>query len=199
MIKVSVIIPVYNAELTIKECIDSLIGQTIFKEMELIVVDDCSTDQSPIIVMDYEKKYPDNIVFICLDKNGGPGYARNVAMEYASGEYVGFVDSDDAVYPTMYEKLYDEAIRVNADFVDSGFYDQKNDKAIVFVSDELAGELTDKKRSSLIVVGGYICTKVFNKDFIDRGNIKFRNEYVLEDMDYMIECIARAERIGTVK
>ena len=199
MKKISVIIPMYNAEKTIKECLDSLVRQTIFKDMELIIVDDCSTDQSPAIVMNYEERYPDNTIIINLDKNGGPGNARNVAMEYASGEYIGFVDSDDAVYPTMYEKMYNEAVCTDSDFVDSGFFDQKNDKAIVFVSDELAGELNDKKRSSLIVVGGYICTKIFKKDFIDRYQIRFRNEYVLEDVDYLIECIARAQRIGTVK
>lgn len=199
MKKVSVIIPMYNAERTIKECLDSLVDQTMFKDMELIIADDCSTDNCPEIVMDYESEYPDNILFIRLDKNSGPGYARNAAMEYATGEYIGFVDSDDAVYPTMYEKMYNEAVKTDADYVDSGFYDQKNDKAIVYVSDALSGELDDKKRSSLIAVCGFICTKIFKKSFLDGFGVRFRNEYVLEDMDYLIECTARAIRIGTVK
>lgn len=199
MSKVSVIIPMYNSAKTIKECLESLVAQTIFPDMELIIVDDHSMDDSRDMVMEYEKLYPENIMLICLEENGGPGNARNVAMQYAAGEYIGFVDSDDAVAPTMYEKMYAEAIRSGSDFVDSGFYDQKNDKAIVFVSDELSGVLNDEKRSSLIVVGGYICTKIFKRSFLVSLGIAFRKEYVLEDMDYLIECTARAERISSVK
>ncbi len=199
MKKISVIIPMYNARQTIRECIESLIAQSFFSDLELIIVDDCSDDSSPDIIMEYENKYPDNILLIQLDKNAGPGNARNVAMEYASGEYIGFVDADDAVYPTMYERLYKEAVRTGADFVDSGFYDQKKDRAIVFVSDELAGELDDKKRSDLIVAGGFIWSKLFRKGFLIDKGIRFRNEYVLEDTDFLVECVARAERISTVK
>lgn len=199
MKKVSVIIPMYNAENTIEECMDSLVNQTIFSDIELVIVDDCSTDRSPKIVMGYETRYPDSILFVRLDKNAGPGNARNIAMEYASGEYIGFVDSDDAVQPTMYEKLYDKGNETDADYVDSGFYDQKNDRAIIYVSDELAGELDDKKRSDLIVVGGFIWTKIFKRTFLISDNIRFRNEYVLEDTDFLIECTSRAERIGNVK
>ena len=199
MKKISVIIPMYNAERTIEECLDSLVDQTIFNDIELIIVDDHSDDKSPEIVMRYESEYPDNILFIRLDKNAGPGNARNVAMNYASGDYVGFVDSDDAVRPDMYEKMYNEAVKTDSDYVDSGFYDQKNDRAIVFVSDELAGRLDDRKRSDLIVTGGFICTKIFKRRFLAINEISFRNEYVLEDMDYLIECTARAQRIATVK
>ncbi len=199
MKKISVIIPMYNAMSTIEECLDSLVDQTIFKDMELIIVDDCSTDKSPELVMKYESRYPDNILFVRLDKNAGPGNARNVGMEYSSGDYIGFVDSDDAAEPTMFEKLYNEGVRIDADYVDSGFYDQKKDKAIVYVSDDLAGKLDDKKRSDLIVVGGFIWTKIFKRDFLDRDNIRFRNEYVLEDTDFLIECTARAGMIGNVK
>ncbi len=199
MKEISVIIPMFNAEKTIEECLDSLVNQTIFDEMELVIVDDCSSDMGPDIVFEYESRYPENILFIRLDKNAGPGNARNVAMQYISGEYIGFVDSDDAVQPSMFERMYEEAKRTDSDYVDSGFYDQKHDRAIVFVSDELAGELDDLKRSSLIVVGGFICTKIFKREFLQKNNIYFRNEYVLEDMDYLIECTARAERIASVK
>ena len=199
MKKVSVIVPLFNAEKTIEECIDSLINQTILDDLEIIIVDDCSTDNSRNIVSRYEAKYPDNILFIKLDKNSGPGNARNIALEYATGEYIGFVDSDDAVQPDMFEKTYEEAVKTGSDYVDSGFYDQKNDRAIVFVSDDLSGELDDKKRSDLIVVGGYICTKIFRREFLDAYWIRFRNEYMLEDMDFLIECTARAERISSVK
>lgn len=199
MKKVSVIIPMYNSENTIEECLDSLTAQTIFSDMELIIVDDHSADRSREKVMGYEDRYPDNIMLICLDRNAGPGNARNIALEYASGEYIGFVDSDDAVYPTMYEKMYEEALRTGADFVDSGFYDQKNDNAILYVSDDIAGTLDDTKRSRLIAVGGFICTKIFKKEFLGSLGMRFRPEYVLEDMDFLIECIARAVIISNIK
>lgn len=199
MKKVSVIIPMFNASQTIEECLNSLVDQTNIKDIELIIVDDCSTDCSTEIVKEYESRYPDNIILICLDENGGPGNARNIGMTYATGEYIGFVDSDDAVHKTMYEKLYEEAIKTGADYVDSGFYDQKEDNAIIYVSDELAGDLNDHKRSNLIVVGGFICTKIFRREFLISQDITFRKEYVLEDMDFLIECTARAQRISNVK
>ncbi len=199
MKKVSVIIPMYNSENTIEECLDSLVAQSFFGEMELIIVDDSSTDASRKKAVNYEMKYPDNIMIICLETNAGPGNARNIALQYAAGEYIGFVDSDDAVQPTMFEKMYNEAVKNKADFVDTGFYDQKNDNAILYVSDELSGELDDQKRSSLIVVGGFICTKIFRNDFLKTLCRGFREEYVLEDMDFLIECIARAQRISNIK
>lgn len=199
MKKISVIIPMYNAERTIEECLDSLVNQTIFEEMELLIVDDFSKDNCVRKVVRYEHDYSDRILLICLDENKGPGNARNVAMQYATGEYIGFVDSDDAVYPRMYEKLYDEAKRTNADYVDCGFYDQKKDTAIVFTSDDLKGRLDDSKRSGLIVSGGYIWSKIFRRSFILSENIVFRNEYVLEDMDYLIEVFAKAKINSNVK
>ena len=197
--KISVIIPTYNASATIRECNDSLIAQTIFNDLELIFVDDCSKDNTADILLEYEKQYPDNICVIRLDANGGPGNARNIAMEYASGEYIGYVDADDAVYPSMYEKLLAEAESTGADIVDTGFYDQSNDTAIIFTSDDLTGRLDDQMRSRLIIAGGYIWSKIFRHKFLTENNIVFRCEYMLEDMDYLIEAFARAQVISNVK
>ncbi|MBR5765307.1 MAG: glycosyltransferase family 2 protein [Lachnospiraceae bacterium] len=196
---VSVIVPVYNAENTINECLDSLVNQTIFDDMEVLIVDDCSADSSVLKIMDYEGKYPDHILFIKLENNGGPGNARNVAMQYARGEYIGYIDSDDAAYPQMYEKLYNEAARTGADVVDGGFYDQKNDKAILYTYDELTGKLDAEKRSGLIIAGGYIWSKLFRRQFLADEGICFRNAYVLEDFDYLTEIYAKASTIANVK
>ncbi len=198
-IKVSVILPVYNAGDTIEECIESLVAQTIFGDMELIIVDDCSTDGGSEKILKYEQKYPDRIAFIKLSENGGPGNARNVAFGYAIGEYIGYMDSDDAAYPTMFEKLYDEAKRTGADVVDSGFYNQKDDVAMLYTSDELAGELDAAKRSGLIIAGGYIWSKIYKRQFLADEGICFRNDYVLEDMDYLTEIYAKAGYMANVK
>ena len=166
MKKVSVIVPMYNASDTIEECIESLIGQTIFDEMELILTDDCSTDDTLKKAGIYEKRYPDHIMIIALSENGGPGRARNIAMEYAGGEYVGFVDSDDAVVPTMYEHLYNEAKSTGSEVADGGIFNKAQDEAIVYTTDELTGPMVDHKRSILIASGGYICSKIFNRRFL---------------------------------
>lgn len=199
MKKVSVIIPMYNAENTIGECLDSLVAQTIFPDMEIIVVDDFSSDHCLHIVEIYEQKYPEQFIVIKLDKNGGPGRARNIALEYATSEYIGYVDSDDAAYPIMFEKLYDEAKRTKADVVDGGFYNQKDDVAIVYASDDLVGLMDSKKRSGLIIAGGYIWSKIYKRDFLITERIRFREDYVLEDMDYLTEVFLKVKTMANVK
>lgn len=103
---ISVIIPCYNVENYITECIESLIHQTIgIANLELIFVDDCSSDGTANILKRYEQIYPESIILINLDKNGKQGAARNIGISYASGEYISFVDSDDYIHPEMYEIL----------------------------------------------------------------------------------------------
>ncbi len=196
---ISVIIPVYNAEKTIEECIMSIVAQTVFDRLELIIVDDRSSDNTVSIVSAYEARYPDEIMLICIDKNAGPGNARNIALQYASGEYIGFVDSDDAIVPDMYEKLLSVMKDTGADVVDGGMYIQKDDRAILFTSDASTGVQDDVKRSSLIVSGGYVMTKLYRREFLINEDIRFRNEYVLEDMDFLIEVFCKARYIANYK
>ena len=99
----SIIIPVYNAEKNLNKCIDSIIGQTL-KDIEIIIIDDGSIDNSWRIVESYIKKY-ENIIGI-KQKNSGPARARNLGISKAKGKYIGFVDSDDYIEETMYETLY---------------------------------------------------------------------------------------------
>ena len=99
MSKVSIIVPVYNVEKYLKRCIDSLINQTL-KDIEIIVVDDGSTDNSGQIIKKYQEKNS-NIKY-CKKENGGLSDARNYGMKYAQSEYIAFLDSDDFVYKTMY-------------------------------------------------------------------------------------------------
>lgn len=199
MPKISVIIPMYNSQDTIDECLASLTGQTIFADIELILVDDNSTDDTVSHIMSFEKRYPGNILVIRLPENGGPGRARDIAMEYARGEYIGFVDSDDAVVPVMYERLYKEALRTGADVIDCGFINMAKDEAIVYTSDELTGVLDGHKRSELIVSGGYIWSKIYRRDFLVGESIRFREDYVLEDMDFIMEVFCKANTISNVK
>ena len=106
--KVSIIVPVYGVEEWLERCMESLVHQTL-QDIEIIVVNDGSPDNSQEIIDRYVKEYPD-LVQGHIKENGGLSDARNYGLQYATGEYIAFVDSDDYVDVTMYEKLYKKAI-----------------------------------------------------------------------------------------
>ena len=114
---VSVIIPMYNVEKYVGECLDSLLAQT-FQNFEIIVVDDCSTDNSRAVVESYVEKFEGRLKIAALEKNsGGAGFPRNKGIELARGEYLSFIDPDDAITPTALEELYSAAKNFDADVV----------------------------------------------------------------------------------
>ena len=117
-IKVSVIVPVYNVEKYLRQCLDSLVNQTL-KEIEIICINDGTKDNSVEIINEYVKKCP-NIILI-NQENQGLGMARNNAMKHAKGDYIAFVDSDDWVDTDMYEVLYNKAIETDADIVECDY------------------------------------------------------------------------------
>ena len=119
MPKVSVIVPVYNVEKYLKKCLDSLVAQTL-DDIEIIIVNDGSTDDSEKIIKEYETKY-DNITYL-KKENGGLSDARNFGLKYAKGEYVAFLDSDDFVENSIYKEMYEKAISETADYVECDFY-----------------------------------------------------------------------------
>lgn len=126
MPKVSVIVPFYNVERYIEKCLNSLVNQTL-EEIEIILVNDGSKDDSYKIVNEFQEKYADKIK--CYEKpNGGLGDARNFGINYATGEYIAFLDSDDYVEPTMYEEMYEKAKQENADMVECDFWWEYPDK-----------------------------------------------------------------------
>ena len=125
MIKVSVIIPVYNVENYLRKCLDSIVNQTL-KEIEIICVDDCSTDNCYSILEEYSK-IDNRIIIVKNDVNKGLGNTRNIGLENAKGEYIGFVDSDDFVNDIYFEELYNTAKKFNADLVNTqNIIDYKN-------------------------------------------------------------------------
>lgn len=123
-IKVSVTVPVYNTERYLRKCLDSLSAQTL-REMEFILVDDGSTDDSPAICEEYSRN--DNRFRVIHQQNGGLAVARQTGLSAAYGEYVIVCDSDDWVEPNMYERLYAAAIEDNADIVMCGYWAEYED------------------------------------------------------------------------
>ncbi len=119
MAKVSVILPIYNVEKYLRECLDSVVGQTL-QDLEIICVNDGSTDRSLSIIREYAEK--DSRIVVITGPNGGYGKAMNRGLDRATGEYIGIVEPDDYIVPEMYQELCEIADKNNLDFVKADFY-----------------------------------------------------------------------------
>lgn len=185
MCKVSVIIPAYNTENYIKECVESLIGQTL-KEFEVIIVDDGSTDNTLALLKEYEKKAPERIK-VLHKENGGQASARNLGLKYAKGEYVGFVDSDDWVALDMYEKMYQKAKEENADIVVCDIVNHYPDttRTVDFT------HVTNKSRYA-----NSSCNKIFRREFAE--DIVFPEGLWYEDFEYSAKQVLKTDAISVV-
>ena len=123
--KISVIVPIYNTEKYLSRCIGSIQRQT-YSNMEIILVNDGSSDTSIDICNQHKKQ--DKRIILINKQNSGVASARNAGLDYASGDFIGFVDSDDYIAPEMYEKLLEAAIKFNADIVECGYIDVNSNK-----------------------------------------------------------------------
>ncbi len=180
--KLSVIVPVYNVEPYLAECVDSLLGQEL-SDMEIILVDDGSRDRSGEICERYAAERPDRIR--CLrTENGGQGRARNLALPLAKGDYVGFVDSDDWVKPDMYKKLLDRAEATGADIVVCDFLEHCADGA----ERVLPASFQDHPLSS----AGSSCNKIFRRALI--GELRFPEGLWYEDFYFSAIMLLRSKR-----
>lgn len=165
---ISVIIPVYNVEKYLCRCIDSVLSQT-YKNIEVILVDDGSTDGSSDICNDYQLK--DSRIKVIHTTNGGVSNARNIGIDVSTGKYIGFVDSDDWISSDMYEKLYNEMIRNNADIVQCSFLfvNEKNESIKPFDKNDI-NKICDKSEGiSRLVDENFIsgvCNKLFTRKII---------------------------------
>lgn len=116
--KISVIIPTHNVESYIPRLTKNLEDQTIgIEDLDIIFVDDCSTDQTLSLLQDFQSKYKDNVRVLIMEKRVMQGYCRNFALGWATGDYIAFLDSDDTMQPEAFELLYNKAYEYNADLV----------------------------------------------------------------------------------
>jgi len=183
-IKVSIIVPVYNSKKYLRKCLDSLVNQSL-EEIEIILINDCSTDESIDILKEYKEKYLNKIILIDLKENKGPGGARNEGMNIAKGEYIGFVDSDDYVEKEMFEELYKLAKLGNYDMVDCGFNNRHAGKIAISTTKNTWGQLDREKRGYLIAYPGFIWSKIIKRSILIGNNIKFREKVTFEDVDFL--------------
>lgn len=195
--EVTAIVPCYNAAATLPRLLGNLLHQTL-DDMEIILVDDCSTDDTIRIMHDAQIQFPSKVQIIQNDKNSGPGVSRNRGIEQAHGEYIGFVDADDIVDVTMYEKLYDAAVKEDADIADCAYMKDEKEGPLLQFSKEFCGNLTWGRRSGLISMGGYHATKIFRRSLLMDHDIRFSDAYQLEDMTFLAEAIYFAQRVSGI-
>ena len=203
MIKVSVIVPVYNKEPFLEEALNSIINQTL-REIEIICVDDGSTDSSLAILQQYAKT--DARIQILKQNNSGPGPARNLGMKHASGEYLVFMDSDDVFEPNMLEILYDLAKKDNLDIAVCRCDKFDNDTGEVRETLwSLKTKLLPpfKPFSSKDIPFNFFAAfvwwpldKIFKKEHIDRLEIEFPDLRNSEDLYFVAVAVLKAKRIN---
>lgn len=196
MPKVSVIIPVYNVEKYLRKCLDSVIHQTL-TDIEIICVNDGSTDNSPDIINEYTKK--DARIKIINQKNSGQSIARNTGIEAAHGEFIGFVDSDDWIDKNYFEKLYNTAIKNNADIACATIVRKResSQKYRVFYSEEkICTTLKDKISECGLPKCCYVWNKLYKSGLVK--SFEFKTGKMYEDVYWTPEILKRSQILVTV-
>lgn len=194
---ISVIVPVYNVEPYLRKCLDSIVNQT-YKNLEIILVDDGSTDNSGIICDEYANK--DNRIKVIHKANGGLSDARNKGLDIVKGEYTGFVDSDDYIAEDMYEYLYNFAIENDLDVAMCASCDVYQNKKIYPKNFESI--ILDKKEKIIENIfvnqhGGSgigVCNKLFKYNVIK--NIRFDFGKTYEDVYFALKWIGNTNKFG---
>ncbi|PWL44103.1 MAG: glycosyl transferase family 2 [Bacillota bacterium] len=182
--KVSIIVPVYNTKDYLKQCLDSLVAQTL-EDLEILVVDDGSTDGSTEIVREFSERYPERLKAYFKD-NAGQASARNYALQYAKGEYIGFVDSDDWVDSSMYEVMLAFAQKEMLDIVVCNLDDHfSNGKVIAYDTNHAKNKFMQTPSA---------CNKLFSKNLI--GNQTFMDGIWYEDFNFTTKLLMKTECIG---
>ena len=207
---ISVIVPVYNVENYMRQCIDSLLKQTL-PNMEIILVDDGATDKSPEICDEYAKEHSNIRVIHKL--NGGLGSARNEGMRKARGKYIGFVDSDDYVSEKMYETLWNLAETNEADCAYCEFARFWNDRVDItlkrektvkiYSNDEILNPYLldrvgcDPSEKEDCTYGASVGLGLFKNDVIKKSKVSFvsEREFIAEDMIFDIDFIPHCKKI----
>ncbi len=203
--KVSVIIPVYNLERYLHQCMDSIVSQSL-KDIEIICVNDSSTDDSLKILEEYAQT--DKRVQVITQENAGAGAARNNGMRRATGKYLSFLDGDDFFEKDLLEKAYEKAEQLGADFV-------------VYKSDQYHTEKEEFVQASWVVreaelppyepftfrqmtmnvfkvFVGWAWDKLYNRDFVEQNHLFFQEQRTSNDMLFVFSSLVLAKKIGLI-
>lgn len=196
MPKVSVIIPVYNTENFLRKCLDSVCNQTL-QDIEIICINDCSTDGSLEILREYARK-DNRIKLIELLENCGAAKARNIGIDIAEGEYLGFVDSDDFIDLDFYDKLYQKAVETKADAVKGEMWELNDLSNIPHM--EAKYDLNNFIQKNKAYFYFTFTTAIYQKDFLHQNNIRFPEGLChLEDPYFTIKAAVYYKKLEIVK
>ena len=185
--KFSIIVPCYNVEKYIDECMESILKQSLGVErLQIILVDDASTDQTREKLRYYADEYPDNIIVVLCDINGRQGTARNIGMQYAEGEYISFVDADDLISLNMYNILNKVAEKLSPDIIKFKYTAKKieikkNQECIFRYYDLRDIELRKKLLFDQNILNESCTMKVYRKSLIDKSGVYFAERVSYEE------------------
>ncbi|MBR2386558.1 glycosyltransferase [bacterium] len=196
---ISILIPVFNVEKYLNECLDSLVNQTL-RDIEIICVNDGSTDNSLKILQDYAQK--DERIKIIDKKNSGYGASMNIALNSSRGQYIGIVEPDDFVSLNMFEELYKKITENNCDIVKSDFYSYNSTKGQTIKFSEIEKYKTNKvisakKYPKILNIIPSIWSAIYKKDFLERNNIKFLETpgASFQDTSFNLKALMGAKRV----
>ena len=192
--KISVIVPVYNVEQYLERCVDSIINQT-YKNLEIILVNDGSTDNSGQLCDELAKR--DSRIKVIHKKNGGLSDARNVGVDEAKAELIGFIDSDDYIDEDMYELLINNLKAANADLSMCGHYDVYNNVPEVQVVDKKTWELSPQEAIRMVMEAKILSVTAVNKLYKKSlfSDLKFEIGKIAEDAFIMIKLLDKCNKI----
>lgn len=206
MPKVSIIIPFNNVEPYIKQCLDSVVSQTL-DDIEIICVNDASEDASRDIVEEYAKR-DNRIKIIDINERLGQGFARNRAIETAQGEYIGFVDSDDWIEPDMFLELYNKAKENDNDITicQAREYDDINEKYILsdYYSLTLLNRMQDNvfkaedTKDEILDINVVLWNKIYKREYLQKIGEKFPEGFIYEDLPFFFGTYLPAKRIQII-
>ena len=196
--KVSVVIPCYNSESYLKKAVDSVLNQSI-SELQIILVDDGSTDKTPVLLQQY-KMQDNRVEVVTHPKNMGLGPARNSGIKIAGGEYLFFLDSDDYIHPNSFEVLYDKAQAEQLDILQAQHMVHENGNKTLMPPDlPLFPQAVTGIQyfNSGFLIEPKACAKLWRTEFIKKHNLQFATGYY-EDIAMVFQAFAMAERVNNI-
>lgn len=203
--KISVIIPCYNVEKWIKRCLDSVFAQTVNSvHFEVICVDDKSTDNTLDILLSYERHHQENMIVIPLEENGRQGRARNIALNYTSGDYIMYVDADDLIADGMLEALYQVLTEYQCDVVGCGLKPFTDD---IDLAVEGTGEVKiydmnniSYRKACLLQHAFRVgpVARLYKKELLENEDVYFAENIAMEDIYFTELCMSYMQRYGYI-
>lgn len=203
MVDISVIIPTHNAERYIISTIKSVLNQNFAGSLEIIIVDDCSKDNTVNIIQDFIKKENDGISLYQLPENKKQGVARNIGLSHAKGKYVMFLDSDDFLDHSALSIMFEKAETYNCDFVLCDWIQYHEDKGFVYTNQKesfLHRDLLEGPDCETVLetITYFTVNKLYLRQYLLEHDILYGEGYIYEDYEFFVDVAQKAQRIGII-